>query len=245
MGRMGRLRVGNSHIDGSNRIVSAILAVTLFTEARWENNISMALVGFTIFKRADYQSRCIVHAAANSHYSQWLLAHDILNGSIPSWIRSDCKHKPLPACIEANKLIILDTVKYASQSPKRGQQLNGLKRSIEVAKCITNNLTGISEISKKYKIGTHFIMPTKVYTKAALQQHPYTLSQTRSICPNNTGQKGFCTRPASWKKDKAKDKKVDKGLALHYFELETDTSPNQIASLYNEVSTMLQQCRIY
>jgi hypothetical protein len=226
--------------------VKAVLGLTIFTEARNENENSMATASFSILKRAGYGTSefsiyCIPHAAVNSQYSQWTLTRQLKMGKTPAWIKRDCKASA--ACIEANNLIIEDPIRYAEVNDKKYAFIKKLRFAVNFASCLVDKLsshpaTFDPDLTRNF--GTLFSQPNKIYTYTAYHPHAnYLENQKLSYCANSKNSLGYCIKPAHFDKGDYKGH----GMPMLYYSLSQPHSKEEIESLYSKVNVLVSSCQ--
>jgi hypothetical protein len=228
---------------------TAIFGLTLFTEARNENDNSFAAVAAGILRRAGYggagfDELRIPHVAANRAYSQWLLAHEILSHKSPEWIKANLVATQSKVSLDEeqreNVLIVRDPPAYAKEHAKRGFPKK-LATSIQLARCIIDDLHSSQGKALDWvnEFGTMFSAPMKIYTKSVFHDHETYLSDVAlSYCPSSSAH-GPCPMPAHF--DDTKHQGV--GAPFHYYQLSSPHSEEAIVKLNEQVSAFVARCQ--
>jgi hypothetical protein len=228
---------------------TAILGLTLFTEARNENDNSFVAVAAGILRRAGYgettfDARRIPYVAANHAYSQWLLAREVLSGKSPDWIAANLAATQSKVSLgeeqRENALIVRDPPAYANEHRKRDFPQK-LATSVLLARCIMDDLHSSQGKALEWvtQFGTMFSAPLKIYSKSVFHDHESYLSDVAlSYCPSSAGH-GVCPMPAHF--DDTKHQGV--GAPMHYYQLATPHSKEEIQLLDGKVSAFVAGCR--
>jgi hypothetical protein len=228
---------------------TAILGLTLFTEARNENYNSFAAVAAGILRRAGYgepgfDEGRIPHVAANQAYSQWLLARQVLSGKSPEWIAANLAATQSKVTLaeeqRENVLIVRDPPAYASEHRKRDFPRK-LATSLQLARCLIQDLhtSNGKALDWVKDFGTMFSAPIKIYSKSIFHDHePYLSDVTLSYCPDS-GAHGPCPMPAHF--DDTKRQGV--GAPMHYYQLASAHSTQEMQILNERVSAFVSGCR--
>lgn len=228
---------------------TAIFGLTLFTEARNENDNSFAAVAAGILRRAGYggagfDERRIPHVAANRAYSQWLLAHEVLSGKSPEWITANLAATGSKVSLgeeqRENVLIVRDPPAYANEHRKHDFPKK-LATSIRLARCIMEDLHSSQGKALEWvqEFGTMFSAPMKIYSKAVFRDHETYLGDVAlSYCPGSSAH-GPCPMAAHF--DDTRHQGV--GAPLHYYQLSRPHSTEAIVMLDEQVSAFVAGCR--
>ena len=253
--------------DSDRSWIITVLGLTLFTEARMENELSLAAVAPSILNRVGFGKpgfniQNIVHAAANNAYSQWILTSQIKDGKRVAWIetqvRSDPHNKPedfdrnLEVERNANALLLEDPVRYAyASSNKKYPRL--LTRSMELAQCIVRSAAASPaslppDLAWTKDFGTEFVNPDKVKqdkegdTNGPCHHHSAYMSGTGlAYCPQSTGTQGVCTaKPPTTSPNACGGGAFS---ADQHYQLVKPHSDEDIKALNEQIKAFLSSCK--
>jgi hypothetical protein len=169
--------------DSERSWVITVLGLTMFSEARQENEHSVVAVAASILNRAGYgkpgfKIDRIAEAAANNDFSQWLVTSEIVAGQRVTWIETDLdlQHRltddNLAQERAANTKLLKDPIGYAADHdeqhskgspPKHYPQI--LARSIDLARCIIERAEGSDaapDLAWVHEFGVLFVAPGHV-----------------------------------------------------------------------------------
>jgi hypothetical protein len=140
-----------------------------------------------------------------------------------------------------NVLIVTDPPAYANEHRKRDFPRK-LAASVQIARCLMENLHSSRGQTLDWvkEFGTMFSAPLKIYSKSIFHDHEAYLSDvTLSYCPASSAQ-GVCPMPAHF--DDTKRQGV--GAAMHYYQLSSSHSAQEMQLLNERVSTFVSGCRV-
>ena len=246
--------------------IITVVGLTLFTEARMENEQSLAAVAPSILNRVGFGKpgfdiQNLVHAAANNAYSQWILTSQIKAGKRVSWIETQVRSTPhyKPEDFEANlkmerdasALLLEDPVRYAyTSSNKKYPQL--LTRSIELAQCIVRSAEASPaslppELAWTKDFGTEFVNPDKVdpdkegdATGPCHHHSKYMSGTGLAYCPRPTSSQGVCTSTPPTRPNACGGGHFS---AVQHYQLVKPHSDEEIKALNGQINAFLTSCK--
>jgi hypothetical protein len=246
--------------NGERSWIVTVLGLTIFSEARMENDASRTAVAASILNRAGYgkpgfKIESIADAAANNAYSQWLLTSQIIAHKPPPWIQKDLESRGrmtpanLQAELTANARVLQDPIGYAAQYKRGYPEI--LKSSIVLAGCIIERAESPSraaDLAWARDFGTLFVDPVKVRPdagdKGACHTHSSYMSNTgRSYCPASTDGVCINTTPDG-SKVPTKSNVCGGGefSAVQHYELSAEHSEDEVRKLNSRIAEFVAAC---
>jgi hypothetical protein len=242
--------------DNSERSwIITVLGLTLFSEARMENEQSVAAAAASVMNRAGFGTRTysidrIALAAANSDYSQWLVTSQLLAQGTSPWVTQSLKSDNhltktrLESENEANIKVLKDPLGYAEEH-RRLHYPEKLQRSIGLAQCIIDRADQPKippELAWIGEFGTMFVDPDKVAadTSACHQHLTYMATRGRSYCPASTSTQGVCSSYPPTGANKCGGGQLS---AVQHYKLSSEKTDDRIRNIDAEIKTFLSLCR--
>jgi hypothetical protein len=209
--------------DSERSWVITVLGLTMFSEARQENEHSVAAVAASILNRAGYgkpgfKIDRIAEAAANNDFSQWLVTSEIVAGQRVTWIETDLalQHRltddNLATERTANTKLLKDPIGYAADHDEQHSKgyppqhyPQKLARSIELARCIAERAEGSDaapDLAWVHEFGVLFVAPGHVLEDKTdtgpCHTHSGYMSPTgHSYCATPSSAQGVCSNKPS------------------------------------------------
>jgi hypothetical protein len=243
--------------DSERSWVITVLGLTIFSEARMENEQSLAAASASILNRAGYGKPAftigsIADAAANNAYSQWLLTSEILAGKPVPWIEKDLKihgkltDDNLARERDANAKLLKDPIGYAADH--RSQHYpQRLALSIELARCIIERAEGpdgTPDLAWVHEFGISFVDPERVAEdagdKGPCHTHTSYMSATGlSYCPASSSAQGVCSNQPPTSSTACGGGKFS---AVQHYQLSSVHSEDDVKKLNERIGAFLLAC---
>lgn len=205
--------------DSERSWIITVLGLTMFSEARQENDHSVAAVAASILNRAGYAKPGftigrIGDAAANNDFSQWLVTSEIVEGKPVPWIEGQLQRQGLLTEDNlakeraANAKLLKDPIGYAADHdeqhsknspPKHYPQR--LARSIELARCIVERAEGSDaapDLAWVREFSVLFVAPGQIGEgRPCLTHSVYMAPAGLAYCAVPSSARGVCSNQPS------------------------------------------------
>lgn len=241
--------------DNSERSwVITVLGLTLFTEARAENEQSLVAAAASVLNRAgfgtpNYSLDRIADASANNAYSQWFVTSQILAGKRVPWIEKNLeKHhrltdENLARRRAADSRLLKDPLGYAKAHHSK-RYSRKLERSIALAQCIVDRASQPQqppELMWIHEFGIMFIDPELVAADGdACRTHSrYMSAPGRSYCPASIATGGVCSDSPPTRANACGGGHLS---AMQHYQLSSAHSDDEIRNLGSQINAFVSSC---